>query len=112
MLRLGAVGAAADGAGAGRRSGQQQWVPRSVLGRTTAATATVIRLTAMATGPATTIRVMAMPLPATRVTATAMAMGAATVTQAKAMAPATATRLMAMATELSAAVSMPLVGVI
>src|SRR6516165_7297405 len=104
MLRLGAVGAAADGAGAGRRLGQRQSVPRSLRARTTAATATVTLLTATAMGPGTAIRL------------TAMAMGPVTAIRliATAMGPATATRLICMAIvpALSAAVSMPPLGVV
>src|SRR6516225_7561471 len=99
MLRLGAVGAAADGAGAGRHSEQRQSVPRSLRGRTTAVTATVTRLTAMVMGQVTATRL------------TAMAMAPATATQvmvmATAPAPVTATQVMAMAPALSAVVSMP-----
>src|SRR6516225_247667 len=50
MLRLGAVGAAADGAGPGRRSAQLQSVPRSLRGHTMV-TATVTRLMATTTNP-------------------------------------------------------------
>src|SRR6516164_3191271 len=106
MLRLGAVGAAADGAGAGRRSGQRQSVPRSLRGRTTAATATVTRLTATAMGPGTAIRL------------TAMAMGPVTVIRltpvtAIRLTPVTAIRLtaMAMAGALSAELSTAPLGV-
>src|SRR5215813_3572293 len=121
MLRLGAVGAARDGAGAGRHSGQLQSVPRSLRGRTMAAMAMVIRLTAMSMGPVTAIRVtvMAMGLaatatratdiaPATATRLTAMAAATAIQLMATAMAPVTAIRLtaMAMAGALSAAVSM------
>src|SRR6516165_6499541 len=110
MLRLGAVGAAADGAGAGRRSGQRQSVPRSLRGRTTAATATVPLLTATAMGPGTAIRLTAMAMgPVTAIRLTPV-----TATRHTAMAPVTATRLtaMAMAGALSAAVSMPPLGVV
>src|SRR6516165_4027472 len=82
MLRLGAVGAAPDGAGGGRRSAQRQSVPHSLRGRITAATATVTPLTATAMGPGTVIRL------------TAMAMGPVTAIR---LTPVTATRLMAMA---------------
>src|SRR6516165_7646257 len=117
MLRLGAVGAAADGAGAGRHSEQRQSVPRSLRGRTTADTATVTRLTAMVMGQVTATRLTAMvmaPVTATRLTAMAMAPVTATRLTAMAMAPVTATRLtaMAMAGALSAVVSMPPLGVV
>src|SRR6516165_282654 len=107
MLRLGAVGAAADGAGAGRRSGQRQSVPRSLRGRTTAATATVTRLTATAMGPGTAIRLTAMamgPVTAIRLTP---------VTATRHMAPVTATPRtpIAMAGPLSAALSTAMLGV-
>src|SRR6516225_2769894 len=101
MLRLGAVGAAAGGAGAGRRSEQRQSVPRSLRGRTTAVTATVTRLTAMVMGQVT----------ATRLTAMAMAPVTATRLTAMAMAPVTATRLTAMAEALSAELSTAPLGV-
>src|SRR5262244_2690939 len=119
MLRLGAVGAARDGAGAGRHSGQLQSVPRSLRGRTMAAM--VIRLMAMAMGPVTAIRVTVMAMgvaatatratdiaPATATRLTAMAAATAIQLMATAMAPVTAIRLtaMAMAGALSAAVSM------
>src|SRR6516162_7458787 len=96
MLRLGAVGAAPDGAGGGRRSAQRQSVPHSLRGRITAATATVTRLTATAMGPVTAIRLT--PVTATRLTA---------------MAPVTVTRLtaMAMAGALSAELSTAPLGV-
>src|SRR6516165_7070867 len=102
MLRLGAVGAAADGAGAGRRSEQRQSVPRSLRGRTTVVTAMVTRLTAMVMGQGTPTRL------------TAMAMAPGTITRLMATAPGIATRLMAMAMAgaLSAVVSMPLLGVV
>src|SRR5262249_22461157 len=110
MLRLGAVGAARDGAGAGRHSGQLQSVPRSLRGRTMAAMAMVIRRTAMAMGPVTAIRVtvMAMRLAATATQATDIAPATAIQLMATAIAPVTAIRLtaMAMAGALSAAVSM------
>src|SRR6516165_806460 len=112
MLRLGAVGAAADGAGAGRRSGQRQSVPRSLRGRTTAATATVTRLTATAMGPGTAIRLTAMAMgPVTAIRLTPVT---ATRHTAMAMAPVTAIQLtvMAMAGALSAAVSMAPLGVV
>src|SRR6516164_6269875 len=109
MLRLGAVGAAPDGAGAGRRSGQRQSVPRSLRGRTMAVTATATRLMVMVMGPATVTRLMATamaPVTATRLIAV-------TAIRLTAMAPVTAIRLtaMAMAGALSAELSTAPLGV-